>query len=415
MSGIPSEWAPIQGAERINALDVTRGFALFGILLVNMAFFYGSFYDSMALAAAPSSTLDQVTALLIRFFAESKFYTLFSFLFGIGFAIQMERAQTRGVSFVPVYARRLLVLLGMGMVHALFVWSGDVLVPYAVFGFILLAFRNRSPRTLLIWSAGLLLVPVLVIGAGTASVELGRTSPEGLAQIEASYAEAEANYQASDLLADEAYRSGSFGDAVGQRVRDLSFSAFAYIVIGPGILAMFLLGLYAWQRGIVQDLRGHQPFLRTLLCWGLVIGLPTNAVYAVGMAVSSRVVPSWTLTLASLAIAVGAPALAFVYASAFALLSLRGEGQPLPAPLAAMGRMALSNYLGQSLICTFIFYGYGLGLYGLISTSGGLLLTIALYLLEGAISVWWIRRFRFGPLEWLWRSLTYQRPPPMRA
>jgi uncharacterized protein len=414
MGAAPSA-APVAPRERIAAIDIVRGFALLGILAVNMALFANPIYSVLGGHGPWTGPLDRAAAWLIRFLAESKFYTLFSFLFGLGLVLQMQRAAARGVPFVPVYARRLLILLVIGLIHAYLIWIGDILVSYALLGFVLLLFRRRSPRALLIWAAVLISLPVLLSAASVALLEMGRSDPTIAAQIDRSFAEQAADWAARAETAARVYAGGDVFAITAQRARDLAFFYPYTLFILPSVLAMFLVGLWVGQRGIAQDIPGHLPFIRRVAAWGLGLGLPLNLLYAVMSEISDRTIPTVPALVAALASSIGAPILSMGYAASLTLLAHRGDWGRRLAPLAPVGRMALSNYLAQSLVCTTIFYGYGLGLFGRVGPAAGLLLTIAIFLLQIPISVWWLRRFRFGPVEWLWRSLTYGRPQPMRA
>lgn len=407
---------PTTTKERVTSIDVMRGFALFGILLVNMAFFNTSIYSLLGGLDPWTGAIDRAAIWLVHFLAEGKFYSLFSFLFGLGVAIQMERAEARGVPFVPLYLRRLAVLLVLGLVHAFLIWIGDILATYALLGVVLLLFRRRSPKALLTWAAVLLAIPLLLGVAGTVALEIGRSVPEAATEIDRSFAGTIADYEARDAAARRVYADGSFLEITAQRAADLAFFyPFYLIFVGPSIVAMFLLGLYAGRRGILRHPRAHEALIRRVLVWGLGIGLIGSLIYAITSEGSSRMIPSVIGTVGALGLGIGAPALALGYAAAIALLMQRDDWQQRLAPLAAVGRMALSNYLLQSLVCTLIFNGYGLGLYGQVGPAAGLLLAVAIYLCQIPLSVWWMRRFQFGPVEWLWRSLTYGRPQPMRA
>jgi uncharacterized protein len=180
------------------------------------------------------------------------------------------------------------------------------------------------------------------------------------------------------------------------------------------VLAIFLLGLYAGRRRIFHDISAHLPFIRRVQRWGLIIGVAGNAAFVVEGSFS----PSPTSVMqnvGALCLLLAAPAMSCFYASTIILLMQRESWRRRLAPLAAVGRMALSNYLLQSLICTVIFYSYGLALFGKVRPSLGLLLTIIIFLIQISLSVWWLRRFQFGPIEWLWRSLTYWQRQPMRV
>lgn len=410
----PGALAPALAGERIDAIDIVRGFALFGILAVNMAYFSHPIYTLLAGLRTATTPLDRAVEFAIRFLAEGKFYPLFSLLFGLGLVLQMQRAEARGVAFVPLYLRRLAVLLLLGLAHAFLIWPGDILATYALLGFVLLLFRARAPKTLLIWAGVLLALPVLFMALSVAALEASRATPGGAAEIERALAEMAADYAARAAEASRVYATGTYSEITAQRARDLAFFAPFQAFILPSVLAMFLLGLFAGRRGIAQSIPAHRPFLRRVRAWGLGLGLPLNLIYAVTSELSERTVPSPLELVATTSLAAGGPALSLGYAATLALLVQTPAWRRWLAPLAAAGRLALSNYLLQSLICTLIFYGYGLGLFGRVGAAAGLLLTVVLYLLQLSLSVWWLRRFQFGPAEWLWRSLTYGRRQPFR-
>lgn len=399
---------PLDAAERIEVVDILRGFALFGILLVNMSFF-------KAPGAPPGLiteevAVDRLVGLAILVFAQAKFFTLFSFLFGFGFSIQLLSARRRGVPFVARFARRLLALLLFGLAHAFLLWYGDILVLYALLGFVLLLFRDRSPRALLIWASVLLIGPALLFAAGAVVTELGRATAEGAAQIGQAEAEflAELRQQRAEDL--QIYGRGTYGQILAERVEDLG-DVYAFLLLqAPPTFAMFLLGLYAGKRGILERVGEHLPLWRRVRFWGLGLGLPLNGLVVLAQA---QLGAFSGLLVLGFNLALGGPILSLGYAAALVLLARREPWRRRLAPLAATGRMALSNYLLQSLICTSIFYGYGLGLFGQVGAAAGLLLSIGVYALQLPLSACWLRRFRFGPVEWLWRSLTYLRPQPM--
>ena len=388
--------------ERIEAIDILRGVAILGVLIVNMQLF------SMPEGVPVHGIADR----LIYFFAQEKFKALFSFLFGLGLAVQMMRAQARGVHFLPLYARRLGVLFLIGVAHFLLVWDGDILHDYALLGVVLLLFRRSSPKTLLVGAGAFLAIPMLFFGLTTYASVTGHVNPqvkEWIAYENGS--EADGGGTSDDFS--DTYARGSYAEMItlraGELPRDMSPDTDdAYV------LAIFLLGLYAGRRRIFHDIPAHLPFIRRVQRWGLAIGVAGNAAFAVG----GSFAPSPTSVaqnVGRLCLVVAAPALMLFYASTIILLTQRETWRRRLAPLAAVGRTALSNYLLQSLICTTIFYSYGLALFGKVSPSLGLLLTITIFLIQIPLSVWWLRAFQFGPVEWLWRSLTYWQRQPMRV
>lgn len=386
-----------------------RGFALFGILLVNLTFFSTPFHAILLDTPWWTAGPDRAAEFAIRTLAEGKFYILFSLLFGLGMAIQMQRAAERGRDFAGYYVRRLLVLLAIGAVHALFLWYGDILTAYAIFGFALLFFRRRQEKTIFIWALVIYVLPVLLSGAATGLLEVARLVPEAAANIERSFAAQNESYQALATAALENYAHGTWRAAFQQRLVDNRDILFGYFFLGPTVVAMFLLGLYVGRRRILHDPEQHLPLLRGLARWGLPSGLLLNIGYAVGAEFTNPAVPTWQWWVAYVLLCAGAPLLSFGYAAALVLLLRDGRWRRHLSPLASAGRMALTNYLLQTVICTTIFYGYGLGLFGRVGPRYWPLLAIGVYAVQLVLSTWWLHRFRYGPMEWAWRALSYGR------
>ncbi len=377
MSGNTSAVPNIQPtSDRLLVLDVLRGFALFGVLLVNMVDFSSS--ALMPGYSAPQwDTLNQIIDVGVYLLAVTKFYLLFSFLFGVGFALQMGRMQERGRAFVPFYLRRLAVLLVIGLLHSIFIWRGDILMVYALMGVILLFVRNLSNRVL-IGTAVVILIASFVLA--------GMVISEGDPVI---------GRQAAEI-----YQHGDYLDILAHRLTEPGDAAF---VIGqvPSVLVMFLLGLIIGRSGILQQPDVYRPFLRRWMFPSLLIGLVFNVAFVIGWREHNS-------SLAAVGMHIGAPALSFFYASVILLNFERLRA------LAPVGQMALTNYLTHSIVCTTIFYGYGFGLYDQVTPLGQLALVVLIYGTQIIFSGWWMRRFRFGPMEWVWRSLTYGKAQPIR-
>ena len=406
--------APVAPGERIEIVDILRGFALFGILLVNMAFFSTSIFHAVVDFSLWTSPWDRAAEFFIRAFGEGKFYLLFSFLFGLGFALQLHKAEGRGAEAGPTYRRRLLLLLPIGAAHAFLIWGGDILMMYALLGFLLPLFRKRQPKTLLIWAAVVILIPVILTGLFVAFIELGRMDPDTRVAIEKSFAEQGDRMEARLEESTRIYSGGSYTEITRQRVYEVGFFYKWSIFFAPYVMGMFLVGLYVGRRGILAELSLHLPRIRRMLPWALVVGLLGNAAFTALGEISNPSHPSPTGLAAQIGYLFGGPALSFFYAGTLILWWGNGRGRRLLKPLAAVGRTALTNYLAQSLVCTLIFYSYGLGYFGEAGPAAGLLLTIGIYALQIPFSNWWLGRFRFGPAEWVWRSLTYGRAQPMR-
>jgi len=396
---------PVEPGERVRLLDVLRGFALFGILVVNMELLK----SALAGAGLPprfDGAADRATSWLISFAFESKFYVLFSFLFGYGLSVQMARAAAQGAPLVPRYLRRLGGLLLLGVAHALLLYTGDILIAYSLLGLLLLRFRDAPSPTLLRWAGVLVVGWALVLGLSALAV--AGDGPPPPAERAAELAEAR-----RDVAAAEAAYRGAPAGVVAQRARELPLVwASAVAAMLPIVLAMFLLGLWAGRRGLLSRVAEHERLLRRARRAGLAIGLPGAAIYATAV----RQAESPAVAIAGLAVGVvAAPALSAVYATTIALAGQRpGWGRALAA-LAPVGRMALSNYLLQSLACALIFTGYGLALFGRVGPLAGVALSVAIFAVQVALSALWLRHFRFGPAEWLLRTLTYLRVQPLRV
>ena len=404
----PPVIGPVLGQERIEAIDILRGVAILGILIVNMGGF--SLPEDLPAHQLWPNMVDGTVERLILFFAQEKFKTLFSFLFGLGLAVQMMRAEARGARFLPLYARRLCVLWLIGVAHFLLLWDGDILHNYAQDGFILLLFRRRSPKTLLVWAGIFLCIPLLFFGLTTYYSITRQVNPQLMNWISF---EDPAEDQKTIEETRRIYSRGTYVEMIKFRARELP-GDLPPKIDDTYILTIFLLGLYAGRRGIFHDVSAHLPFIRRVQGWGLIIGVAGNAAFAVGGSFD----PSPTSVMQNvgrMCLVFAAPAMSFFYASTIILLTQGEAWRRRLAPLAAVGRMALSNYLLQSLICTMIFYSYGLALFCKVRPSLGLLLTIIIFLIQIPLSVWWLRRFQFGPIEWLWRSLTYWQREPMRV
>lgn len=403
----PPAIGPTLGQERIEVIDMLRGLAIFGILVVNMGGF--SLPEELPAHQLWPNLLDQTVERLILFFAQGKFVSLFSFLFGLGLAVQMMRAEARGARFLPLYLRRLCVLMLIGVAHFVLLWDGDILHTYALDGFILLLFRRRSRTTLLVWAGIFLCIPLLFVSLITSFSIVRQVNPQAVSWISL---EDPANDQKAIEENRRLYSRGTYVEMIKFRARQLPGELWS--LADTYIIMIFLLGLYAGRHGIFHDLPAHLPFIQRVRWWGLAIGVVGNMVFAIGGAFDLSLT-SIKQNVGVLCLLFAAPALSCFYASSLILLIQDETWRRRLQPLGAVGRTALSTYLLQSLIGTTIFYSYGLGLFCRVRPSLGLLLTVVIFLLQIPLSAWWLRRFRFGPMEWLWRSLTYWQWQPMRV
>lgn len=402
---------PTAVSQRIFFLDALRGFAILGIFIANLPYFAGAaFMEPEELAALSTASLDHIATGFDHVFIEAKFYSLFSLLFGIGFGLQLLRVEEKGADFLSFFRHRLGWLLLIGFVHLSF-WIGDILFLYAITGFVLLLFRKVPPQRLLIWAGVLLLMPVLLdafkwatggqwslayllFGAGQA-LDAYFGTPDSMQDI---------------LLLDRfpAYWRANLA-GMFYRYGDLIFTGRFYKVLG-----MFLVGFWAVKSGWLSDWQNRLPLLRKVLLLGLVVGIPTNiGVMLIGEAINGYT-PAGLNVLKSLLHAVGVAPLSLAYVAGLALLWSRSENGGLLRWLVPVGRMALSNYLTHTFLGISLFYGIGLGLAGSMGAFYLLLLALGIFAGQILLSRWWLSHFRFGPTEWLWRSLTYGKRQPWR-
>jgi len=400
--------APVDPRQRIEAVDMVRGFALFGVLLVNMFNFgaYSIFWNEPG---------DEIAFSAMRFFFETKSWRLFSFLFGFGFALQLIRATERGAKFAPVYFRRLIILFVIGAGHAM-IYRGDILMQYAELGLLLVLFRNVPPRLLLVLSVCLL----AVFPVGRAATSLLEPTQMAVitdysAVLEAEIAEME-EYRTTHV-----YAVGSMREVMADNAKlENPFRQPLGAESSPAVFAMFLLGLYAGRRRIFDDIPQHMQLIRRVFWWGLPIGLVSMTAERMLNATTSYALSGnqqATLLLqlfGDVIFTYGSTLLALGYAAGITLVAQHARGKRLLAPLGAAGRMALTVYLSSSIMFGTLFYGFAFGnafYLGPAAVMGYAILFFAILIL---FAVWWANRFRFGPMEWLWRALTYLKFPPMR-
>lgn len=383
-----------------------RGFALFGVLLVNM---YGFGADSIAWY----STLDRSAFTVMHVFFESKSWTLFSLLFGFGFAIQLQRMDQSGVPVVPTFLRRLSILFFIGAAHALF-YDGDILMLYAELGLVLLLLCRWPTRWLVILAIILLFVFPL---AHYALPERDDDYMFATEQV------ADAQSRLERMQSTDVYATGTFTEIMAfnataipaNPVEDLSWADS-----GLAAFAMFLFGFGIGRSGILRDIPGHAALIARVRNWGLGFGLlamtaeQTLTAFA-GYAVFRPPQSSPTVTLAGdLVYVLGTVALALGYAAAVILAVQSRRGRAVLSPLAGVGRMALTVYLTQTALFTTLFYAYGFGQAYRLGPAAVTAWALLFFALQAFFCRLWLRYFRFGPAEWLWRSLTYLEWQPFR-
>lgn len=398
-----SELRPVAPRERVAVLDILRGLALYGVLVVNTE---GAFSSGWFRAEPGTQLADVAANWFIRIFFAAKAMTLLTFLFGLGFAMQLARAEERGEDVRATYVRRLVVLFFVGCCH-LMLWWGDVTSHYALIGFLLLAFRHARPRTLLAWAAVLVIVPQLVMAwpGVTAAVRTALGQPAS---------------------------ENAIHDAVVAGVRGPSFtgSIAAHFQMLPNYLAnvagwypawvlgRFLVGFYAGKRRLFDgDGAAHLPMFRRLLVGAALVAAASSAgVLALHSKLMARYeLTAWGQVGQAAVTEISVLAMVATYVALVVVLVQRPVWRRFLSIVAPIGRMPLTVYLSQTVISTFVFYGWGLGVSGTVGTAGSWAIATAIFAAQVVACHLWLRRYRFGPVDWVWRTLAYGKRQPMRV
>jgi len=426
----PRHAAPVTGAERIASLDTLRGVAVLGILVMNIYWFampqmaYGN-----PLAMGGTELHNLGTWFVTHILFDLKFMGIFAMLFGAGLVLMSRRAEERAAPFGRIYFRRQLSLLLIGAIHAYLIWSGDILFGYAAIGMAVYVFRNARPGTLVI--ASILLLSVTAAGMHGLSdlVEEMRDRAAEYTERQAGGEELDAEQRRlieqwertrmflapgeEEKRRDLEAHLGSYADLLEYRVPQvIGMQQGMLLFYGWRIAGLMCLGMALMKLGILS---AEKPtaFYRRLMLFGYGLGLPLTVfsgldLYAHGFE------PFYTMRHGMLANYVGSVIVALGHVGLVILILKTGFVRGLVARFAAVGRMALSNYLLHSVILTTVFYGYGLGLYGEVPRFWQMGFVVAVVGLQLVLSPWWLTRYRFGPVEWAWRSLTYWERQPMR-
>lgn len=397
---------PVAPTQRVKEIDFVRGFALLGILLVNMSIFRDSIFGMAIENPTSEGFLSTITNGITYLFAEGKFYSLFSLLFGFGFSIFLLKEQTQRVQMETAFKRRMLGLLGFGLVHAFLIWSGDILLTYALLGFMLIAFKNVSIRGLVKWAIGLIVFIISLQLLIFFFVELAKNLPNAdfiLEQME----KAQTVLTEKAAVAREVYSGTDYVAMIGVRAQEIAQQYSGFFIIFPSVMAMFLTGFALGKSGKLRNISENKSFFKRMFWICLLLGLPLAALHPYGIFTHSRFATDLTGSFHIIGFFLGSPVLALAYFSGGLLLFNRYSESKIMQMIANTGRMALTNYLMQSIICTTIFYGYGFGLSGKVNAFFALIMALAIWLIQLPLSTWWLGRYRFGPAEWLWRWITY--------
>jgi uncharacterized protein len=400
---------PIDPTARATVLDALRGFALFGVCLGNIAtaFSFWGWEGTEGLLPKYELPSDTIALYLYHALVDGKFYSIFSLMFGLGFALQLGR-RTDAVAALGTYRRRLWILAGIGLAHCL-LWMGDILLFYALMGMILVRLREMEERRALRWVAILLALPIVnylpmllhpaltlgmpFFGLGYGASVLVGVDPNSMQVVT------------------ESFVQGGVGDLARLSLPGVFFRFGDLLYTGRPfkVLAMFLLGMVVGRRRMWEQLESHASLLKRVLGWGLLVGLPANLLLAISTGQPGAGGNEGLDGLADTVLyTLGVAPLAMAYVAGFLLLWQRPSWQRVLRILAPTGRMALTNYLMQTVIAIGIFYGVGLGLGGRLGPSYFLPLVLLILLGQTLFSRWWLARHRFGPMEGVWRRWTYR-------
>lgn len=402
------EIGPTRQKERIVSLDVLRGFAVLGILIMNIQNFsmIGAAYFNPT-AYGDLSGLNYGVWLLSHLLADMKFLTIFSMLFGAGIVLMAERMEGRGQPPTSLHYRRMAILLLVGLAHGWLLWSGDILYAYAMCGFLVFLARKKKPRTLMV--LGLLATAVASVWALFSQFSMPYWPEEAVAGMAEFWAPA-----SHQVLAEvEAYRGGWMEQNAVRMPTAFMMETMVFLTnMGWRAGGMMLVGMGLYKLGVFGAGFPARVY-RRMIAAALFVGLPL-ILGGVWYQEATR----WRLETGffggtqfnywgSILVALG-------WIGVVMLFYRRWKDSRLSRALAATGQMAFTNYILQTLICTTLFFGHGFGLYGSVERTGQILIVLAIWAFQLLLSPWWLARFRYGPLEWAWRSLSYGTRQPFR-
>lgn len=424
-------FAPVSQSERISSIDVLRGAALLGIALMNIVFSGLPLAAGFNLNVAGGATGPNLAAFFLQYiFFDGKMRGTFSIMFGAGsyYMIQRGLAKGNGVEAIATHYRRTLWLMLFGILHAFLIWHGDILYPFALLGLVLFPLHSAKPKNLLI-AAGVM-VAMMTAFQIVQGIDLQKTH-----RLYEEAQQAETNKQPlteeqtkakkewedqrkyflpspEDLKKESAMYSGSYLNLLQKRAALVKeWHSAPFYMFGWDMLTMMLIGIAFAQQGILAATRPRE-FYWKLLAWSYGFGLPVGAISAY-LAWQQNFEPLQTVftfstyQAARVAMTLGHIALGLIICQSGALAGLQKR-------LAAVGQMAFSNYILHSLVYGFVFYGYGLNLYNKLERYQLYYVVLAMWIFSLIVSPLWLARYQFGPLEWVWRSLTYWQRQPMR-
>lgn len=393
------DYLPVGQSERVHEIDSVRGFALLGILMMNVMAFAGPTIEEQFTGERSDIYTEGANSSVIMFintFVTSNFYTMFSFLFGLGFYIFLSRAEKKPGSVSLLFLRRMVMLLAFGLFHAIFIWYGDILTVYAVSGIILLIFYKLKPAVNLAVSIIILLLGTVFTAAMALLLFAAGGDAGGMSAYDPGF-----NMVSS-------FQEGGYMDVLNMNISVFSIMTSSNITMVPLVLAMFLLGLSAGQKRIFENLAAHRKLLIWTAAAGLGAGTPIKILVGYGLTYMMDD-PAWSV-LTLLAYTAGGPLMSLGYIALFILVVMKFKR--VTKLLQPVGQMALTNYIMQSVLMTGLFYG--LNLFNRVDAVWFIPVVLVVFLIQMVLSHLWMKVFRFGPLEWVWRTVTYGTVMPIR-
>lgn len=426
------QFGPITDSERIKQIDILRGFALCGILIINIGFF--AYPQQIQFDPTMMGGFDGIDFWVWRlksWFFFQKMMAIFSMLFGAGLVVMATRAEAAGKPFRKVYVRRTLWLAVFGLLHAYLFWYGDILFSYGICGLVVFLFRRKSPKTLIVISGAFFAVGIMILLGSGAMFGFMRDSAETAAELK-EMGEEPTHLQASMLEAWteiekdlrpnreglkeplEVYRDGSIGEIFAFRAKQsliMQTQVFIFMVFWQ-VAGLMLLGMALLKAKIITGDRST-AFYVWMAAIGLTAGLGMSILSTETHLKSGFEIVEYFAASGPLMV-IGSIGAALGYIGLIMLILKTNVRGFLKDRFAALGRMALTNYLLQTIICTTIFYGYGFGLFGRVNRAPAMLVVFGVWIIQLLYSKWWLQKFHFGPAEWLWRTLTYLKRQPFR-
>jgi uncharacterized protein len=384
-----SSTGPIAPSDRIASIDIVRGIALFGVMAINVAtVFRVSIFERFLPDGLDGTWLDRTLYSILMVGIDLKAFALFSLLFGVGLAIQYDHLSA-GSRRTALLVRRLAFLMLIGAAHLILIWNGDILFEYAIAGFVVLPFLFCRLRILTL--VGTALLAVFFVASFLPEI----VSMPSRAWMTQNVAEAT-----------QIYGSGGFAEVLAFRVHELPAFLPLHVFMFPRTVALMLIGAAAWRADLFRTGSRANRRLPFLAAIGILIGGALAVTHE-----NEWLRVGWRTEL--LVERLGTVLLACGYGAAIIWATEKATGRKLLAWAAPIGRMAFTNYLMQSVIFGWVFYGYGLGLFGKLGVAAALAIGIGVYILQIVFSAYWLQHFLYGPVEWLWRSAMYGTRQPL--